>query len=36
MVAEFSTPRPGLVVSDLKVGSDRPSERFFFFHPAQG
>jgi len=31
VVAEFSTPQPGEVVSDLKVGSNRSSERFFLF-----
>ena len=33
VVADFSTPRPGQVVSDLKVGSNRSSERFFLFQP---
>lgn len=33
VVADFSTPQPGQVVSDLRVGSNRASERFFLFHP---
>jgi hypothetical protein len=33
VVADFSTPQPGTVVSDLRVGSNRSSERFFLFQP---
>jgi hypothetical protein len=33
VVADFSTPGPDQVVSDLKVGSNRSSERFFLFQP---
>lgn len=31
VVARFSTPRPGQVVSELTTGSDRSRERFFLF-----
>ena len=34
VVADFSTPAPGQVVSDLTVGSNRAGERFFLFRPA--
>jgi hypothetical protein len=34
VVADFSTPQPSEVVSNLKVGSNRSSEQFFLFHPA--
>jgi hypothetical protein len=32
-VGPFATPQPGEVVSDLRVGSNRSSERFFLFQP---
>jgi len=34
VVADFSTPQPHQVVSDLRVGSNRSAEEFFLFDPA--
>jgi hypothetical protein len=34
VVAAFSIPHAGHIVSDLKVGSNRAREKWFFFHAA--
>ena len=34
VVATFSIPHAGHIVSDLTVGSNRAREKWFFFHPA--
>lgn len=33
VVAEFSIPRAGHIVSDLRVSPNRAGQRWFFFHP---